>query len=114
MISRRNVSKLFLLGGLSALALPSFADELAPPKVKTLTITILSTMLADRDYLGEWGFAALVEVDGKRFLFDSGAHPDFVLKNARTMKVDLGTIDEMILSTITTTIRAGSSRCVPS
>src|SRR5579859_7678988 len=98
MISRRSVSKLFLLGGLSALALPSFGDEPAAPKVKTLTITILSTMLTDRDYLGEWGFAALVEVDGKRFLFDSGAHPDIVLKNAKAMKIDLGGIDEMILS----------------
>jgi len=97
MISRRNVSKLFLLGGLSALALPSFADD-SGSKIKTLRITILSTQLADRDYLAEWGFAALVEVDGRRFLFDSGAHPDFVLKNAKAMKLDLSDIDEMVLS----------------
>ena len=27
-------------------------------------VTILSTMVADYDYLGEWGFAALIESDG--------------------------------------------------
>ncbi len=98
MLSRRDMSKLFLLGGLSALALPAFAADDTPPKVKSLKITILSTMLADRDAVAEWGFAALVEVDGKRMLFDSGAHPDFVLKNAKTLKVDLSGIDEMVLS----------------
>ena len=97
MLSRRDVSKLFLLGGLSAFALPSLAED-TPPKVKALKITILSTMLADRDAIAEWGFAALVEVDGKRILFDSGAHPDFVLKNAKALKVDLSGIDEMVLS----------------
>jgi len=33
------------------------------PQVKTLKVTILSTMLADEG-IGEWGFAALVESDG--------------------------------------------------
>ena len=31
--------------------------------------------------IGEWGFAAIVEVDGQRILFDTGARPDTVLKN---------------------------------
>ncbi|TMO96105.1 MBL fold metallo-hydrolase, partial [Pseudoalteromonas sp. S3178] len=34
-----------------------------PHQVKALKITTLSTMLADRG-IGEWGYAALVEVDG--------------------------------------------------
>ncbi len=67
-------------------------------KVQELKITILSTMLADGDELGEWGFAALVEVDGHRILFDTGAHTDVVLKNARTLKLDLTTVPEVILS----------------
>src|ERR1700740_3265071 len=37
------------------------------PQVKTLKVTILSTMLADEGS-GEWGFAALVESDGHRIL----------------------------------------------
>ena len=37
-------------------------------RVKSLKITVLSTMLADGRELGEWGFAALVEVDGHRIV----------------------------------------------
>jgi 7,8-dihydropterin-6-yl-methyl-4-(beta-D-ribofuranosyl)aminobenzene 5'-phosphate synthase len=69
----------------------------APP-VRALKITILSTMLADGMELGEWGFAALVEVDGHRILFDTGAHTDVVLKNARSLDLDLSTVPEVILS----------------
>lgn len=97
MLSRRDVSKLFLLSGLPAMALPSFAAETAA-KVKSLKITILSTMLADYQTIGEWGFCALVEADGKRYLFDTGAHPDFVLRNAKTLDINLAKIDEMVLS----------------
>lgn len=66
--------------------------------VKALKITVLSTMLADGQELGEWGFAALVEVDGHRILFDTGAHTDVVLKNARSLGIDLTTVPEVILS----------------
>ena len=76
------------------------AETLAAPgaQVRGLKITILSTMLADGQELGEWGFAALVEVDGHRILFDTGAHTDVVLKNARSLGIDLGTVPEVILS----------------
>jgi 7,8-dihydropterin-6-yl-methyl-4-(beta-D-ribofuranosyl)aminobenzene 5'-phosphate synthase len=67
-------------------------------RVRSLKITILSTMLADGNELGEWGFAALVEVDGHRILFDTGAHTDVVLQNSRTLGIDLSTIPEVILS----------------
>jgi 7,8-dihydropterin-6-yl-methyl-4-(beta-D-ribofuranosyl)aminobenzene 5'-phosphate synthase len=67
-------------------------------RVRSLKVTILSTMLADGDELGEWGFAALVEADGHRILFDTGAHTDVVLKNARSLKIDLGTVPEVMLS----------------
>jgi 7,8-dihydropterin-6-yl-methyl-4-(beta-D-ribofuranosyl)aminobenzene 5'-phosphate synthase len=67
-------------------------------RVKELKITILSTMLADGDELGEWGFAALVEADGHRILFDTGARTDVVLQNAQSLKIDLTTVPEVILS----------------
>jgi 7,8-dihydropterin-6-yl-methyl-4-(beta-D-ribofuranosyl)aminobenzene 5'-phosphate synthase len=70
----------------------------AADQVRALKITVLSTMLADGDSLGEWGFAALVEADGHRILFDTGAHTDIVLKNTKTLKVDLTTVPEVILS----------------
>jgi 7,8-dihydropterin-6-yl-methyl-4-(beta-D-ribofuranosyl)aminobenzene 5'-phosphate synthase len=76
------------------------ADKPQPAggRVHSLKITILSTMLADGAELGEWGFSALVEADGHRILFDTGNHPDVVLKNARTLGVDLTTVPELILS----------------
>ena len=41
----------------------------APAKIKTLKVTILSTMLVgDAPGLGEWGFSGLVEADGHHVL----------------------------------------------
>lgn len=69
----------------------------AQPRIKDVRIQILSTMLADSG-IGEWGFAAVVEADGRRILFDTGARPETVLRNAREMKVDLASITDVILS----------------
>ncbi len=68
-----------------------------PQRVSALKITTLSTMLAD-DGIGEWGYAALVEVDGKRILFDTGARPRTVLENARELGIDLSTVEDVVLS----------------
>ncbi len=70
----------------------------APGQVKTLEVTILSTMLTDRSGVGEWGFSALVETSGHRILFDTGARPETVLQNARELKIDLSDVTEVILS----------------
>ncbi len=80
-------------GGFSA---RNAASEAAPP-VRTLKITILSTMVADEG-IGEWGFAALVEANGNRILYDTGARPTTVLENARELKIDLSGVHDVILS----------------
>ncbi len=67
-------------------------------RVQALKIKILSTMLADDDGYGEWGFSALVEADGHKILFDTGAHPDTVLRNIRELNVDLSGVTDVILS----------------
>jgi 7,8-dihydropterin-6-yl-methyl-4-(beta-D-ribofuranosyl)aminobenzene 5'-phosphate synthase len=69
----------------------------AAHQVKSLHITILSTMLADRG-IGEWGFAALIEADGRRLLFDTGYRPETVLQNARELGIDLSTVTDVVLS----------------
>jgi 7,8-dihydropterin-6-yl-methyl-4-(beta-D-ribofuranosyl)aminobenzene 5'-phosphate synthase len=66
-------------------------------RVKSLKITVLSTMLADHG-VGEWGFAALVEADGHRILFDTGYRPETVLQNARELGVDLSSVTDVVLS----------------
>ncbi len=67
-------------------------------RVHALKVTILSTMLADGAELGEWGFSALVEADGHRILFDTGAHADVVAKNVKTLGIDLTTVPDVVLS----------------
>ncbi len=89
------------LGLLAVVALTGLGAESDAPagqQVRALKITLLSTMLADQAELGEWGFSALVEADGHRILFDTGAHTDLVLKNARALGIDLATVPEVILS----------------
>lgn len=79
-----------------AAVLLAAAPQAGPP-IRTARITILSTMLADEG-IGEWGFSALVEVDGKRLLFDTGARPETVLGNAQALGVDLSEITDVVLS----------------
>jgi 7,8-dihydropterin-6-yl-methyl-4-(beta-D-ribofuranosyl)aminobenzene 5'-phosphate synthase len=69
----------------------------ARPQVKTLKVTILSTMLADQG-IGEWGFSALVEADGHRVLVDTGFHPETVLQNATELGIDLSTVTDVVLT----------------
>jgi 7,8-dihydropterin-6-yl-methyl-4-(beta-D-ribofuranosyl)aminobenzene 5'-phosphate synthase len=98
----------FLLGLLSLPLSPrdpaaARAGEPAPgagptSQVRALRVTVLSTMLADTKGVGEWGFAALVEADGRRLLFDTGARPDTVLANARELGVDLAGVRDVVLS----------------
>ncbi len=66
-------------------------------QVQSLHITILSTMLADEG-IGEWGFAALIDADGRRILFDAGNRPGTVLENARELGIDLSTVTDVVLS----------------
>jgi 7,8-dihydropterin-6-yl-methyl-4-(beta-D-ribofuranosyl)aminobenzene 5'-phosphate synthase len=93
----------FLLGALAAWpgALARGQDAGAGAsegRVGSVRVVVLSTMLADTRGVGEWGFAALVEADGHRVLFDTGARPDTVLKNARDLGIDLAGVADVILS----------------
>ena len=89
-----------LIGGL-ALVLTAPARGLAagvPAGVGHLRITVLDTMVASSGMDGEWGFAALVEADGRRILYDTGASPGMVLQNLRTLRIDLSDVEDVILS----------------
>jgi 7,8-dihydropterin-6-yl-methyl-4-(beta-D-ribofuranosyl)aminobenzene 5'-phosphate synthase len=66
--------------------------------VESLKITVLSTMLTDTAGIGEWGFAALVEADGHRILFDTGRFPETVLHNAKALGILLSDIQDVVLS----------------
>src|SRR5262245_9616963 len=102
---RRTIAPVLLLvlgGTVLVLALPNPVRPQAPetPRVRALKVTVLSTMLAGDPGggVGEWGFAALVEADGRRWLVDTGARPETVLRNAAELKIDLSGVTDLILT----------------
>ncbi len=46
----------------------------------------------------DWGYAALVEVNGKRILFDTGDDPEIFAKNVQAKGVDLTKLDYVVMS----------------
>jgi len=90
---------------LGLLVLAPITTRTAPPThhpflASAVQVTILSTMLAGNPEhgIGEWGFAALLEVDGRRLLIDTGARPETVLRNAQELGVDLSTVTDVVLT----------------
>ncbi len=66
--------------------------------VSELKVTTLSTMLTNGKGIGEWGYSALVEVDGRKILFDTGSRPKTVLLNAEELNIDLSDVQDVFLS----------------
>jgi 7,8-dihydropterin-6-yl-methyl-4-(beta-D-ribofuranosyl)aminobenzene 5'-phosphate synthase len=87
--------KPFLLG---YAALGFLAAQLPAQQVRALRVEVLSTMLTSDEGIGEWGFSAVVDVDGHRILFDTGDRPETVLNNAKELHVDLSNITDVVLS----------------
>jgi 7,8-dihydropterin-6-yl-methyl-4-(beta-D-ribofuranosyl)aminobenzene 5'-phosphate synthase len=83
---------------LVCLCLTSLAVAAGDAKVHSLDVRILSTMLTADEGYGEWGFSALVIADGHKILFDTGAHPETVLRNAQALKIDLSDVPDVVLS----------------
>lgn len=71
---------------------------LALEESPSATVTVLADNLCgDDDVLGEWGLSFLLAAGGQRVLLDTGA--GHVLQhNARALKVDLSTIDALVVS----------------
>lgn len=91
----------FLIGATFFAGTPALGEEStqgSKSRVQSLNVTVLSTMVSDMKGIGEWGFAALVEADGHRLLFDTGARPETVLNNARELGIDLSGVTEVLLS----------------
>jgi 7,8-dihydropterin-6-yl-methyl-4-(beta-D-ribofuranosyl)aminobenzene 5'-phosphate synthase len=75
-------------------------DPKTSHEARALKITVLVTNVAGDPRLGEgeWGYSALVEVDGHKILYDTGASPDMVLKNAKALHIELSDVEEVVLS----------------
>jgi 7,8-dihydropterin-6-yl-methyl-4-(beta-D-ribofuranosyl)aminobenzene 5'-phosphate synthase len=72
----------------------------AAEPAKAVRVTVLSTMLAGdpRGGIGEWGFAALLEVDGRKLLIDTGARPETVLQNIQELGIDLSDVTDLVIT----------------
>jgi 7,8-dihydropterin-6-yl-methyl-4-(beta-D-ribofuranosyl)aminobenzene 5'-phosphate synthase len=76
------------------------ATASAAEPAKAVKVTVLSTMLAGdpRGGIGEWGFAALLEVDGRKLLIDTGARPETVLRNVEELGIDLSDVTDLVIT----------------
>ena len=46
----------------------------------------------------DWGYAALVEFEGKRILFDTGNNPNIIEQNVKAKGIDLSRLDFVVMS----------------
>ena len=69
-------------------------------RAHAVKVTVLVTNLGGDPYQGdgEWGYSALVEVDGHKILYDTGLSADLVLRNAKALKIDLSDVEDVVLS----------------
>jgi 7,8-dihydropterin-6-yl-methyl-4-(beta-D-ribofuranosyl)aminobenzene 5'-phosphate synthase len=66
---------------------------------ETASITVLYDAFGkDTAMTKDWGYAALVEINGKRILFDTGDDPAILAKNVKAKGVDLTKLDFVVLS----------------
>ena len=85
---------------ISASLLPSWAATApAPTAAAPARITVLYDAFGkDATMTKDWGYAALVEINGKRILFDTGDDPEIFAKNVKAKAIDLTKLDFVVLS----------------
>jgi 7,8-dihydropterin-6-yl-methyl-4-(beta-D-ribofuranosyl)aminobenzene 5'-phosphate synthase len=92
---KRNVA-LLLAGALAGAALAAVSETALAAESK---ITILYDAFGnDTAMKKDWGFSALIEVAGKRILFDTGNDGDIFAANVKAKGVDLTNLDFVVLS----------------
>jgi 7,8-dihydropterin-6-yl-methyl-4-(beta-D-ribofuranosyl)aminobenzene 5'-phosphate synthase len=70
-----------------------------PEKDPTLAITYLyDNTAAVPGVTADWGFSCLVECDGRRILFDTGANAGILRRNLSALKIDLSALDAVVIS----------------
>ncbi len=87
---------------ISAWLLPSCAATGPTPTAtaaEPARITVLYDAFGkDATMTKDWGYAALVEINGKRILFDTGDDPAILAMNVKAKGVDLTKLDFVVLS----------------
>jgi 7,8-dihydropterin-6-yl-methyl-4-(beta-D-ribofuranosyl)aminobenzene 5'-phosphate synthase len=88
----------FIAGSLACVAiLATAATETAAAAGSKITI-LYDAFGNDPAMKKDWGFSALVEVAGKRILFDTGNDRDIFAANVKAKDIDLTNLDFVVLS----------------
>jgi 7,8-dihydropterin-6-yl-methyl-4-(beta-D-ribofuranosyl)aminobenzene 5'-phosphate synthase len=88
----------FIAAGLSILISMAAPARAAAPKSEGQITILYDAFGTDPSMSKDWGFSALVEIAGKRILFDTGNDADIFAANAKAKEIDLKTLDFVILS----------------
>ncbi len=83
------------LGGVAAVVAPAKTAAAEPNSQITILFDAFGTDTAMKK---DWGYSALVEISGKRILFDTGNDPDIFAANVKAKGIDLTNIDFVVLS----------------
>src|SRR6266700_1862613 len=87
-----------IAAGLSILISIVAPARAAAPESKSQITILYDAFGTDPSMTKDWGFSALVEVAGKRILFDTGNDADIFAANVKAKGVDLKTLDFVVLS----------------
>ena len=98
-------SRFSFLAGTFSIAVVLSSLALAAPALKSKAVVQKSQITILYDAFGkdatmkkDWGFSALVEVAGKRILFDTGDNRDVFMANAKAKGVDFNKLDFVVIS----------------
>ena len=92
------LSTVFIVAGISSLISIAAPAGAAAPETKSQITILYDAFGTDPSMSKDWGFSALVEISGKRILFDTGNDADIFAANVKAKGVDLKTLDFVVLS----------------
>src|ERR1700690_2268907 len=87
-----------IAAGISILISIAPPARAAAPESKSQITILYDSFGTDPSMTKDWGFSALVEVAGKRILFDTGDDADIFAANVKAKGVDLTKLDFVVLS----------------
>jgi 7,8-dihydropterin-6-yl-methyl-4-(beta-D-ribofuranosyl)aminobenzene 5'-phosphate synthase len=73
------------------------SPESAPAEPARITV-LYDAFGKDAAMTKDWGYAALIEINGRRILFDTGDDPAILAKNVKAKGIDLTRLDFVVIS----------------
>src|SRR5260221_14428270 len=92
------LATVLIAAGISSLISIAAQARAAEPESKSQITILYDAFGTDPSMTKDWGFSALVEVAGKRILFDTGNDADIFAANVKAKGVDLKALDFVVLS----------------